>query len=76
MCLVVNANTGLSRMVSKELVPRCFLCGAELMWSSSSSYGENEDGTLNYYTCPDCGCEYEQYEPTEEEKADKPFWNN
>lgn len=46
------------------------------MWSSSSSYGENEDGTVNYYTCPDCGCEYEQYEPTEEEKVDKPFWNN
>ena len=59
---------------------KCIFCGQELLWSScenasdrSDNYPDDDDSVIWYFDCPYCGCEYEIYEPTNEEK--EKFYN-
>jgi len=61
----------------------CPTCGHELHWGSSASRSDvdtdipEEDGSsINYYDFAYCGSSVEQYEASDEEKPQYPFWND
>lgn len=45
---------------------KCFLCGTEVVWQNdfdAEDVGYEDEGVAHFYTCPNCGAEYEVYEP-------------
>lgn len=66
---------------SKDGLTYCPTCGHELCWDSSESCAdrdlvpEDDNSSINYYSCLWCGCSIEQIEAFDEEKDKYPFWN-
>lgn len=53
----------------------CLICGHPLAWGGSQDIGEDEEERqYDNYHCCNCGCDVEYWHPTEEEKANYPFW--
>jgi uncharacterized protein with PIN domain len=52
-------------------MPKCFICNEEVIWGSDFSYeevhGEDIEGVVSFFTCPNCGAEYEVTQRFEEE---------
>ena len=45
----------------------CFFCNTEVIWQSdfdAEELGREEEGIVSFYTCPECGSEYEVFQPT------------
>lgn len=45
---------------------KCFNCGADLIWESdfnADEVGYEEEGIVTFYTCPNCGADYQVFIP-------------
>ena len=53
---------------------KCYFCSSTLRWDNDFSFSElgieDEEGSLSYYTCDNCGAEYEIYKPFTESRGD------
>ena len=62
---------------------KCPICGGELCWNNDfdasevNGGDENDGGIISYYTCMNCGREYEISDPPKEERETtyKEYWN-
>lgn len=68
---------------TQEMGYKCFFCGSDIALESNAMLSDFDDGinqdddcTITYAHCPNCGWDYEFCDTPESQKKDFPFWQS